>query len=99
PSSSSCGSPRADRAGLGALLDLAAGSAGWPYPGRVASRAGAGKDGRVKYWEDFVVGERSELGSCSITEAEVLAFARKYDPQPFHTDPEAARRSIYGGLI
>jgi acyl dehydratase len=53
----------------------------------------------VKYWEDFAVGEVIELGSCSITEAEVLAFARKYDPQPFHTDPEAARRSIFGGLI
>lgn len=53
----------------------------------------------MKYWEDFAVGEVIELGSCAITEAEVLAFARKYDPQPFHTDPEAARRSIFGGLI
>lgn len=53
----------------------------------------------MKYWEDFAVGEVIELGSCSITEADVLAFARKYDPQPFHIDPEAARRSIFGGLI
>ena len=53
----------------------------------------------MKYWEDFEVGESTELGSHSITEAEILAFARKYDPQPFHTDPEAARRSIFGGLI
>ncbi len=53
----------------------------------------------MKYWEDFKVGESIELGSHSITEAEILAFARKYDPQPFHTDPEAARRSIFGGLI
>jgi acyl dehydratase len=53
----------------------------------------------VRYWEDFEVGEAADLGSCSITEAEILIFARKYDPQPFHTDPEAARRSIYGGLI
>jgi len=53
----------------------------------------------VKYWEDFTVGEVIELGSCAITETEILAFARKYDPQPFHTDPEAARRSIFGGLI
>jgi acyl dehydratase len=60
---------------------------------------GAGEDGRVKYWEDFVVGEVIALGSCPITEADVLSFARKYDPQPFHTDPEAARRSIFGGLI
>jgi acyl dehydratase len=60
---------------------------------------GAGEDGGVKYWEDFAAGEIIELGSCSITEVEVLAFARKYDPQPFHTDPAAARRSIFGGLI
>ena len=53
----------------------------------------------MKYWEDFAVGEIIALGSHTITEAEVLAFARKFDPQPFHTDPEAARRSIFGGLI
>lgn len=53
----------------------------------------------MKYWEDFAVREIIELGSRPITEAEVLAFARKYDPQPFHTDPEAARQSIFGGLI
>ena len=53
----------------------------------------------MKYWEDFKVGERIVLGAHSISEAEILAFARKYDPQPFHTDPEAARRSIFGGLI
>jgi len=53
----------------------------------------------VRYWEDLKVGETAELGSCAVTEAEILAFARKYDPQPFHTDLEAARRSIYGGLI
>lgn len=47
----------------------------------------------------MTVGETADLGSCAITEAEILAFARKYDPQPFHTDLEAARRSIYGGLI
>lgn len=53
----------------------------------------------MKYWEDFAVGETGDLGSCQVTKAEALAFARKYDPQPFHTDAEAARRSIYGGLI
>ena len=53
----------------------------------------------MKYWEDFAVGEIIALGSHTITEAEVLAFARKFDPQPFHIDPEAARRSIFGGLI
>lgn len=53
----------------------------------------------MKYWEDFEVGDTTALGSCAVTEAEILAFARKYDPQPFHTDPEAARQSLYGGLI
>ncbi|HEX7788785.1 MAG TPA: MaoC family dehydratase [Methylomirabilota bacterium] len=53
----------------------------------------------MKYWEDFAVGEITELGSHRITEAEILAFARRYDPQPFHIDPAAARASIYGGLI
>jgi len=53
----------------------------------------------VKYWEDFKVGESTALGSHAMTEAEILAFARKYDPQPFHTDPEAAKATVYGGLI
>ncbi len=53
----------------------------------------------MRYWEDFAVGERADLGSCAITEEGMLAFARKYDPQPFHTDPEAARGTLYGGLI
>ena len=53
----------------------------------------------MKHFEDFRIGEVDAMGSHTMTEAEILAFARKYDPQPFHTDPEAARRSIYGGLI
>ena len=53
----------------------------------------------VKYFEDVRVGEAGVLGSRTIGEAEIVAFARKYDPQPFHTDPEAARSSFFGGLI
>jgi len=53
----------------------------------------------VKYFEDFAVGEEMPLGSHVMTEEAILAFARRYDPQPFHVDAEAARRSIYGGLI
>jgi len=52
-----------------------------------------------RYFEDFVAGETVELGSVVFTEAEIIDFARAYDPQPMHTDPEAARGSIYGGLI
>jgi acyl dehydratase len=53
----------------------------------------------ARYFEDFKAGDRFETGSLTLTEALVLDFARFYDPQPFHTDPEAAKQSIYGGLI
>jgi acyl dehydratase len=53
----------------------------------------------MKYFEDVRVGEADVLGSCTVTEAEILAFARTYDPQPFHIDPGAAKASIFGGLI
>jgi acyl dehydratase len=53
----------------------------------------------MRYWEDFTIGEVAELGSVEVTEAEVLEFARRYDPQPFHVDPEAAADGPFGGLI
>jgi len=53
----------------------------------------------MRYWEDFEVGEVTELGPVEVTEAEILEFARRYDPQPFHVDAEAARESPFGGLI
>ncbi len=53
----------------------------------------------MRYFEDVRLGETDVVGSHTMTEAEILAFARKYDPQPFHTDPEAARASLFGGLI
>jgi acyl dehydratase len=51
------------------------------------------------YFEDFEPGRAYELGSHTITEEEIVAFARAWDPQPFHVDPEAARASPFGGLI
>ena len=51
------------------------------------------------YFEDFTVGSKRDLGSHLVTEEEILAFARQYDPQPFHVDKDAARNSIYKGLI
>jgi len=51
------------------------------------------------YFEDFVVGSVREVGSYTVTEEEIVTFARQYDPQPFHIDKEAAKQSIYGGLI
>jgi acyl dehydratase len=53
----------------------------------------------TRYLEDFHPGMVAEAGSVQVTEAEILEFATRYDPQPFHVDAEAARRSIYGGLI
>ena len=53
----------------------------------------------MRYFEDFRQGETIELGQYEVTEREVLAFGRMYDPQPFHVDSEAARRSPFGGLI
>jgi len=51
------------------------------------------------YWEDVVIGTRRDLGSYTFTEEEIIRFGRKYDPQSFHIDPEAAKHSIFGGLI
>ena len=51
------------------------------------------------YFEDFELGRVYELGSVDVTEADILEFARRFDPQPFHVDPEAARQSVFGGLI
>ncbi len=53
----------------------------------------------MRYFEDFAPGQVYELGTYEMTEGEILEFGRKYDPQPFHTDPEAAKSSIFGGLI
>ena len=51
------------------------------------------------YFEDFEPGQVFELGSRAVTEAEIVAFAREWDPQPFHVDGEAAQASVFGGLI
>lgn len=56
-------------------------------------------DPDFRYWEDFPEGEVLDMGSHTFTEEDIVAFARQFDPQPFHVDREAARRSFYGGLI
>ena len=47
-----------------------------------------------RYLEDLQVGEKTLTGSVTLTEADILDFARRFDPQPMHTDPHAS-----GGLI
>jgi len=52
------------------------------------------------YLEDFKVGDTHEFpGRYTFTREAIIAFAREYDPQPFHVDEDSAARSIYGGLI
>ncbi len=50
------------------------------------------------YLDDLAVGQTFVSAEASITEADILAFARAYDPQPFHLDPEAAKATLFGGL-
>jgi acyl dehydratase len=53
---------------------------------------------RVIYFEDLEVGKESYFGSTQVTREEVLEFARKYDPQPFHLSDEAAAKTYFGRL-
>ena len=53
----------------------------------------------MQYFEDTVVGASRETGSHTFTAEAIIAFARQFDPQPFHTDPEAAKGSSFGGLV
>jgi acyl dehydratase len=53
----------------------------------------------VLYFEDFNPGDRFESARLLVSEALIVEFGRFYDPQVFHTDPQAARETIYGGLI
>jgi acyl dehydratase len=49
-------------------------------------------------FEDFRTGDIVDLGTATVDREEMLAFARRFDPQPFHVDQEAARGSLLGGL-
>jgi acyl dehydratase len=53
----------------------------------------------TRYFEDYIPGLTVDCGSFSISEAEIIAFAKEYDPQPFHTDPVGAVDGPFGGLI
>ena len=51
------------------------------------------------WFEEFPLNVKITLGSYTFTEENIIAFGKRYDPQPFHVDKEAALRSPYGGLI
>jgi acyl dehydratase len=53
----------------------------------------------IAFYEDLAVGDRIDLGTLHFSEADIIRFARDFDPQYFHVDPEEAKRSIFGGLI
>ncbi|WP_127090232.1 MaoC family dehydratase [Aquabacter cavernae] len=53
----------------------------------------------MSYFDEMQVGTRRVLGSHLFTRDEIIAFARNYDPQTFHVDEEAAKRSPFGALI
>jgi len=53
----------------------------------------------MRYYEDIEVGETREFGEYHVTKEGIIEFAEQYDPQPFHTDEEAAAESAFGGLV
>ena len=52
----------------------------------------------MRYFEDLEVGAETDFGTYTVTREEVLEFARKYDPQPFHLSDEAAAKTHFGRL-
>lgn len=52
-----------------------------------------------RFFEDYEPGTAYEFGSVTITEPEIIDFARRYDPQAMHIDPEAAAKGRFGGII
>jgi len=52
-----------------------------------------------RYFEDYVPGSVFEYGTVTVNQADVIEFAQRFDPQPFHIDPAAAARGPFGGLI
>jgi acyl dehydratase len=55
-------------------------------------------DRKLFYWEDFPAGQVRDFGGMTVGRDAVIAFARQFDPQPFHVDEAAARDSLFGGL-
>ena len=53
----------------------------------------------VRYFEDFKAGDTFGGGSVDVSEESIVAYARQFDPQPFHTDPAAAKNTLFGELV
>jgi acyl dehydratase len=52
-----------------------------------------------RFFEDYTPGHLYEFGAITVSEAEIIEFARQFDPQYFHIDPEKAKASRFGGLV
>ncbi|HXP95642.1 MAG TPA: MaoC family dehydratase [Telmatospirillum sp.] len=52
-----------------------------------------------RYFEDYVTGDIHRFGRIAVEEDEVISFAKRFDPQSFHTDADVARQGPFGGLI
>jgi len=53
----------------------------------------------MEYFEALAVGDTDSFGDYEVTREELTTFAGQYDPQPIHTDPDAAAQSMFGGLV
>ncbi len=53
----------------------------------------------MRYFEDIEIGNEMTAGPYEVTADEIVTFAKKWDPMPFHIDPEAAKKSHFGGLV
>lgn len=52
-----------------------------------------------RYFEDYVDGDIHEFGAIAVTEEDIISFGTRFNSQCFHTDPEASKATIFGGLI
>ena len=66
---------------------------GWDWDTSVVSDYG------LRYFDDYLPGASYDCGGFSVSEDEIVSFAKQFDPQPFHVDPRAAARGPFGGLI
>jgi acyl dehydratase len=54
---------------------------------------------KMRYAQDYKPGEIYELGSYQVTQQEIIEFSKKYDPFPFHVDEQAAKKTVFNGII